>query len=154
MPPPCGSAPLHLRYDQRSRRRTAAQGARYRPAVVRPLVFAATSGPISGTGAWAHESSFLGPVPAYREVAPPLTPLPRLLRATEEDGEVKFSKPMQHLEAPRAWPNKAIKCGGHGSVSRRDRHGSRRDQGQTSSNYTNGRAEAACQSPIKLWPHL
>jgi hypothetical protein len=25
---------------------------------------------------------------------------------------------MQHLEAPHAWPNKAIKCGGHGSVSR------------------------------------
>jgi hypothetical protein len=25
---------------------------------------------------------------------------------------------MQRLEAPCAWPNKAIKCGGHGSVSR------------------------------------
>jgi hypothetical protein len=34
-----------------SRRRTAAQGACYHPAVVRPLVFAATSGPTSGMGA-------------------------------------------------------------------------------------------------------
>jgi hypothetical protein len=32
---------------------------------------------------------------------------------------------MQHLEAPRAWPNKAIKYEGHGSVSRGDWRGSR-----------------------------
>jgi hypothetical protein len=56
MPPPRGSAPLHLRYDQRSRRRTAAQGLCYRPAVVRPLVFTATSGPTSSMGAQAHMS--------------------------------------------------------------------------------------------------
>jgi hypothetical protein len=48
--------PLHLRHDQRSRRRTATQGVCYRPAVVRPLVFAATSGPTSGMGAQAHMS--------------------------------------------------------------------------------------------------
>jgi hypothetical protein len=53
---------------------------------------------------------------------------------------------MQRLKTPRAWPNKAIKCGGHESVSRGDRRGSRRDQGRTDSNYTNGRAEAASQS--------
>jgi hypothetical protein len=41
---------------------------------------------------------------------------------------------MQRLEAPRAWPNKAIKCGGHGSVSCGDRRGSQRDQGRTGSN--------------------
>jgi hypothetical protein len=63
-------------------------------------------------------------VPAYREVAPPLAPVTRLPGAAAEDGEVKFSKPMQRLEAPRAWPNKVIKCGGHGSVSRGDRRGS------------------------------
>jgi hypothetical protein len=51
-----GSAPLHLRRDQWSRRRTAAQGACYRPTVVRPLVFAATSGPTPGMGAQAHMS--------------------------------------------------------------------------------------------------
>jgi hypothetical protein len=63
-------------------------------------------------------------------------------------------KPMQHLEAPRAWPNKSSKCGGHGSVSRGGRRGSRRDQGRTGSNYTNGQAKAANQSPAKLWPNL
>jgi hypothetical protein len=61
---------------------------------------------------------------------------------------------MQRLEAPRAWPNKAIKCEGNGSVSHGDRHGSRRDYGQTDSNCINGRAGVASQSLIKLWPHL
>jgi hypothetical protein len=42
--PPRGCAPLHLRRNQRSGRRTAAQGACNRPAVIRPLIFAATSG--------------------------------------------------------------------------------------------------------------
>jgi hypothetical protein len=85
---------------------------------------------------------------------PLLAPVLRLLGAATEDEEVKFSKPMQRLEAPRAWPNKAIKCEGHGSVSRGDRCGSRRDQGRTGSNYTNRRAKTAIQSPIKLWPHM
>jgi hypothetical protein len=53
---------------------------------------------------------------------------------------------MQRLEAPRAWPNKAIKCGGHGSVSRGDRRGSRRNHGRTDSNCINGRAGTASQS--------
>jgi hypothetical protein len=74
------------------------------------------------------------PVSTYREVAPPLAPVPCLLGAAADDGEVKFSKPMQQLEAPCAWHNKAIKCGGHGSVSRGDRRGSQRDQGRTDSN--------------------
>jgi hypothetical protein len=115
-------------------------------AVVRLFAPAETDSLVSGMGAQA-------PVPVYREFALPLAPVPRLLGATAEDGEVKFSKPMQHLEAPRVWPNKAIKCGGHVSVSRRDRRGSQRDQGRTGSNCTNGRTEAASQS-VKLWPHL
>jgi hypothetical protein len=41
--PPCGSTPFHLHRNQRSRRRTAAQGARNRPAVIRPSIFTATS---------------------------------------------------------------------------------------------------------------
>jgi hypothetical protein len=49
--PPCGYTPFHLRHNQRSRRRTAAQGACNRPAVVRPLGFAAASGPASSMGA-------------------------------------------------------------------------------------------------------
>jgi hypothetical protein len=41
---PCGYAPLHFRGNQRSGRRTTAQGARNRPAVKRPFIFAETSG--------------------------------------------------------------------------------------------------------------
>jgi hypothetical protein len=41
---PRGYAPLHFRRNQRSGRRIAAQGARNRPAVMRPYIFAETSG--------------------------------------------------------------------------------------------------------------
>jgi hypothetical protein len=41
---PHGYAPLHFRSNQRSGRRTAAQGACNRPAVKRPFIFAVTSG--------------------------------------------------------------------------------------------------------------
>jgi hypothetical protein len=56
MPPPHSRAPLYLCRNQRSRRRTAAQGTCNRPAVVRPLGFAATSGPTSDMRAQAHMS--------------------------------------------------------------------------------------------------
>jgi hypothetical protein len=170
--PPCGYTPLHLRRNQRSKRQTAAQGACNRPTVIHPFIFAATSGqegepphkeratapqlcapsaslqPAVQPLAWGPRPTCHAPgapVSAYREVAPSLTPVPRLLGATVEDGEVKFSK-MQRLEAPRAWPNKAIKCGGHGSVSREDRHGSRRDHGRTDSYCINGHAGTTSQS--------
>jgi hypothetical protein len=42
--PPCGYAPFHLHHNQRSRRRTAAQGECNRPAVIRPSIFTTTSG--------------------------------------------------------------------------------------------------------------
>jgi hypothetical protein len=61
---------------------------------------------------------------------------------------------MQRLEAPCAWPNEGIKCGGHGLVSRGDRRGSRRDHGRADSNCINMRAGAASQSPVKLWTNL
>jgi hypothetical protein len=41
---PRGYAPLHFRSNQRTRRRTAAQGACNRPTVKRPFIFAVTSG--------------------------------------------------------------------------------------------------------------
>jgi hypothetical protein len=171
----------HTSWPEARRRRTAAQGACDRPAVIRPFIFTATSGqegepphkerataprlcaPSASLHlavqplAWGPRPTGHAPgtpVSAYREVAPPLAPVPRLLGATAEDEEVKFSKPMQRLEAPRAWPNKAIKYEGQGSVSRGGRRGSRCDQGRTDSNYTNGRAKIANQSPAKLWPHL
>jgi hypothetical protein len=154
MQPPRGYAPLHLRRNQRSRRRTSAQGAFNRLVVVRPFIFAATNGqegePLHKERATAPRlcapSASLqpavqpltwgprptchapgAPVSAYREVAPPLAPVPRLLGAAAEDGEVKFSKPMQRLEPPRTWRNKAIKYGGQGSVSRGGRCSSRGD---------------------------
>jgi hypothetical protein len=171
--PPCGSAPPRLCHNQWSnlwhggpgphfmylaRRFLCAEKANRRvkstplPAIVRlfappkPIAQSLARGP----GPTSHPP--WAPVPEYREVEPPLAPVPRILGATAEDGEVEFSKPMQRLEAPRAWPNKAIKCGGHGSVSRGDRRGSRSDQGRTGSNCTSGRAEAANQSPNKLGP--
>jgi hypothetical protein len=56
MSPPRGSTPLHLHRNQQSRRRTTAQATCNRPAVVRPLGFAATGGPTSGMGAQTHMS--------------------------------------------------------------------------------------------------
>jgi hypothetical protein len=126
--PPCGYTHFHLRRNQRSRRRTAAQGARNRPAVIRPFIFATTSGqegepphkkrataprlcapstslqPVVQPLAWGprptcHAPS--APVSAYREVAPPLTPVPCLLGAAAEDGEVKFSKNTVTRGTPR-----------------------------------------------------
>jgi hypothetical protein len=54
--PSCGYSPFHLHHNQRSKRRTATQGACNCPAVARPLSFAATSSPTSGMGARAHMS--------------------------------------------------------------------------------------------------
>jgi hypothetical protein len=53
---PCGYTPFHLHRNQRSRRRTAAQGACNHPAVTRSLSFAGTGGSTSGMGAQAHVS--------------------------------------------------------------------------------------------------
>jgi hypothetical protein len=52
----CGYLPFHLHHNQRSKRRTTAQGACNHPAVARPLSFATTGGPTSGMGARAHMS--------------------------------------------------------------------------------------------------
>jgi hypothetical protein len=68
--------------------------------------------------------------------------------------KVNFQNQCSGIEAPRAWPSKAIKCGDHGSVSHGDMRGSWRDQRRAGSNCVSKRTEAACQSPIKLWPHL
>jgi hypothetical protein len=81
--PPCGCAPLHLRRNQRSRRRTTAQEACNHPVVAYPLSFAATSGPTWGPRPTCHAPGT--PVTGCGKVAPPLAPIPRLLGATEED---------------------------------------------------------------------
>jgi hypothetical protein len=52
--PPRGYTPLHLRRNQRSRRRTAVQEVYNRPMVVCPLSFAATDGPTWGPRPTCH----------------------------------------------------------------------------------------------------
>jgi hypothetical protein len=81
--PPRGYAPLHLRCNQQSRRRTATQEACNRPAVVYPLSFAATSGPTWGPRPTCHASGAL--VTGCGKVTLPLAPIPRLLGAVAED---------------------------------------------------------------------
>jgi hypothetical protein len=153
--PPCSYTPFHLRRNQRSRRRTAAQGACNRPAVACPLSFAATGGSTSSMGGPgphvihpAHR--FLGTGKSHRRS--------RQYRASSRPSQktkkINFQKPMQRLEAPRAWPNKGIKYEGHMPVSHGGRRGSRRDHRRAGSNCINGRAGAESQSPVKLWPHL
>jgi hypothetical protein len=82
MQSPRGYAPLHLCRKQRSRRRTAAHEACNRPAVVRPLGFATTSGPTWWPRPTSHAPGV--PVTGCRKVAPSLAPIPRLLGAIAE----------------------------------------------------------------------
>jgi hypothetical protein len=96
-----------------------------------------SSGPTSATGARAHESYSLGVGLRVRR---------RRIAASQNQ--------CSGIEAPHVWPSKTIKYGGHGSVSRGDRRDSWRDQRRTGSNYVSKHTEAACQSPIKLWPDL
>jgi hypothetical protein len=173
--PPRGYVPLHLRRNQRSGRRTAAQGACNRPAVIRPFIFAATSGQegepprkerITAPRLYAPSAS-LQPAVRHGGLGPHVMHSARRILGAERSHrrsrqyrvpsgpsqkieKINFQKPIQRLEAPRAWPNKGIKCEGHVSVSR----GDRRDHGRTDSNCINGHAGAASQSPIRLWPHL
>jgi hypothetical protein len=111
MQPPYGYTPFRLRRNQRSRRRTTAQGACNRPVVIRPSIFTTASGqggepphkehvtaphlrapsaslqPVVQPLAWGprptcHTSG--APVPGCRKVAPPLAPIPHLLEAVAE----------------------------------------------------------------------
>jgi hypothetical protein len=83
MQPPRGYTPLHLHRNQRSKRRTATQEAYNRPAIVRPLSFATTGGPTWGPRPTCHATS--ASTIGCGKIAPPLTPMPRLLGAVAED---------------------------------------------------------------------
>jgi hypothetical protein len=75
--PPCGCTPSHLRHSQRSRRRTAMQGACNRPAVICPSTFTATSGQ---GGELPHKEHATAPrlcPPRLRPVVQPLEWGPR-----------------------------------------------------------------------------
>jgi hypothetical protein len=124
----CGSAPLHLRRNQQ------------------PSLWHGGPGP----RVILHGRRFLGAEKSNRRS--------RQYRASsgppQKTEKVNFQNQCSGIGAPRAWPSKTIKCRGHGSVSRGDRHDSWRDRRRTGSNYASKRTEAACQLPIKLWPHL
>jgi hypothetical protein len=140
---PHNYAPLHIRGNRRSGRRTVAQGACNRPVVKRPFIFAVTSGqkgePPRKKRTTALRlcapSASLQPAVQHKGPGPhimqPAHRLPgaekshRRLRQCHvfsgplrKSEKISFSEPMQRLEAPRAWPNSDIKYEGHGPVSR------------------------------------
>jgi hypothetical protein len=123
------------------------------PVVVRLFTSAETNSPDSGTGARARESSSMGTgswVQRSQAAARASTAPPRGLRRRQK----KFQSQCSGIEAPRAWPSKSIKCGGHGSVSRGDRRSSWRVRRWAGSDFASKRTESARQSTIQLWPHL
>jgi hypothetical protein len=136
------------------RRRTATRGANHRPRLC-----ASSSPPktMAQSMTWGPRPTSHTPwasVPGCRKSKPPLAPVLRLLGAAVEDREGDFLNQCSGIEAPRAWPGETIRRGGHGLVSRGDRHGSWRDRRRIGDDYVSKRTEAAHQSAIKLWPHL
>jgi hypothetical protein len=87
---PHGYVPLHFRGNQRSGRRTAAQGACNRPTIKRPFTFAVTGGPTQGPRPTRHVTG--APVTVCKEAAPPPTPMPCLLGTVTDSEKVKFFK--------------------------------------------------------------
>jgi hypothetical protein len=176
---PHSYAPLHIRGNRWSGRRTAAQGACNRPAVKHPFIFAVTSGqkgePPRKKRTTAPRlcapSASLQPTVQHKGPGPHVMQPARRLPGAEKSHrrlrqchvfsrpswkseKTSFSEPVQRLEAPRAWPNSDIKYEGHGPVSHGNRCGRRHGHRRAGSNYINRRAGAAGQPPIRLWPHL
>jgi hypothetical protein len=175
---PRSYAPLHFRRNQRSERRTAAQGACKRPTVMRPFIFAETSGRKGEpprrkrrtTPRLCAPSASLQPVVQHGGPGPHVKqPARRLLDAEKSHRHSRqyhvSSGPSQKTEKISsqnqcsdsrhpAWPNSNIKYELHGPVNRRNKRGSRRDHRRAGSNCINRHAGAAGQSPIRLWPHL
>jgi hypothetical protein len=164
---PHSYAPLHIRGNRRSGRRTVAQGACNRPAVKRPFIFTVTSGQKGEPPCKKRTtalllcapSASLQPAVQHKGPGPHVMQLVRRLPGAEKSHhrlrqchvflgpsrkseKISFSELVQQLEAPRAWPNSDIKYG--------RQHGHRR----AGSNYINRRTGAAGQPPIRLWPHL
>jgi hypothetical protein len=124
------------------------------PTVVRLIISAETNGLVSNTGPRPTNHPPRASVPGYREVEPSLATVLCSLSTAAEGEKAIFQNQCSGIEAPRTWPNKTIKCGSHGSVSRGDMRGSWRDRRRVGSDYVSKRTEAARQSSIKLWPHL
>jgi hypothetical protein len=176
---PRSYAPLHFRGNQRSGRRTAAQGACNHPAVKHPFIFAVTSGQkgepprkkrTTAPRLYAPSAS-LQPAVQHGGSGPHvMQPARRLLSVgkshrrlrqchvfsglSRKSEKLSFSEPVHRLEAPYAWPNSDIKYDGHGPVSRGNRRGKRHDRRWAGGNCADGRIGAAGQPQSRLWPHL
>jgi hypothetical protein len=149
---PHDQAPLHLRRNQRSKRRITAREACKRSTTEHPLSSATTGGPAQGP---RPTRLVIGaPVTVCKEAAPPPAPMPCLLGTVTDSEKVFFWNQCGDSRQPRAWPSNAVKYDGHGSVCRKNRHDSWPGHKLAGSNCSNRRAEAAVQPPNRLWSHL
>jgi hypothetical protein len=88
MQPPHDQAPLHLRRNQRSKRRTAAREACKRLTAEHPLSSATTGGPTQWPRPTRHVTG--APVTVCKEATPPPAPMPCLLGTVTDSEKVKF----------------------------------------------------------------
>jgi hypothetical protein len=102
---PHDQATLHLLRNQRSKRRTAVREACKHPTTERPLSSAITGGPTQGPRPTRHVTGT--PVTVCKEAAPPPAPMPCLIGTVTDSEKVKFSEPVQRLEAA---PRMAKQC--------------------------------------------
>jgi hypothetical protein len=114
-----------------------------RTTVVHPFGFVASGDPAWRPGPTCHVTG--ATVAAYKETAPPLAPMPRLL----DCGTRAATR-----GSPAHDPTVPIGCNDHGSVSRGDRRDGRYGQRRAGGNCSNRRAEAAVQSPTGSHPLL
>jgi hypothetical protein len=141
MQPPHDQAPLHLRRNQRSKRRTAAREACKHPTTERPLSSATTGGPTQGPRPARHVTG--APVTVCNEAALPPAPMPCLLGTVTDYKKVNFLELVQRLEAAPRMANSVVKYDGHGSVIRGNRHDSWRGHRWADSNCSSRRTEVA-----------
>jgi hypothetical protein len=110
---------------------------------VHPFGFAASGGPAWRLGPTCHVTG--APVTTCKEIAPPLALMSRLLDCRTS---------VATRGNPARDPTVSIRCDDHGSLSYGDRHDGRYDRRRAGSNCSNGRAEAAVQSPTCSHPLL
>jgi hypothetical protein len=169
---PRGYAPLHFRGNQQSRRRTATQGACNHPTVVRPFIFAETSGrkcelprrKRTTAPQLCAPSASLQPAGQHGGLGPHVMQPARRLPGAEKSH--RRSRQCHVFSGPSRRTEK-ISFQNQCSDSRHLVHGptvtlSTKVTGQSTmgigvavgSNCVNRRAGAAGQPPIRLWPHL
>jgi hypothetical protein len=154
------------------------KGARNRPAVKLSLIFAKTSGrktkPPRGKRTTAPRlcvsSASLQPAVQHGGPGPHVMQLARRslgakkshrhsrqchdsLGPSRKTGKISFQNQCGDSRHPAHGPAVRAKCESHGPVNRKNGHARRRDHRRVGSHCINRRAGAACQPPIRLWPH-